>query len=110
MFTFIARFFHNWKRYDDAMQELSHLSERELADIGISRCDIPRLAREHAAAEMAVASVPSLRAAKPRFVQSPAGDESRFASARSAAEAFASRNEATRVSVSGAVRRWQRQR
>ncbi len=71
MFTSIARFFHNWKRYDDAMLELSQLSERELADIGISRCDIPRLAREHAAAEMAVASVPSLRGAKPRFVQVP---------------------------------------
>jgi len=48
MFTSIARLFHNWKRYGDAMQELSQLSDRELVDIGISRSEIPRLAREHA--------------------------------------------------------------
>ncbi len=44
MFKSIARRFHAWRRYDTAVNELSHLSDRELADIGISRSDIPRLA------------------------------------------------------------------
>jgi uncharacterized protein YjiS (DUF1127 family) len=44
----IARLFDSWKRYGSAMDELSHLSDRELADIGITRSDIPRIAREHA--------------------------------------------------------------
>lgn len=48
MFTSIARLFHSWKRYGEAMQELSHLSDRDLADIGISRSDIQRIAWEHA--------------------------------------------------------------
>lgn len=33
------------------MDELASLSDRDLADIGISRSDIPRLAREAAAVE-----------------------------------------------------------
>ena len=41
----IIRFFQNWKRYGHVEQELSQLSDRELADIGINRCDIPRIAR-----------------------------------------------------------------
>ncbi len=48
MFASIARLFDVWKRYGDAMQELSHLNDRELADIGITRSDIPRIAWEHA--------------------------------------------------------------
>ena len=44
MFKSIARRFHTWRRYGAAVNELSHLSDRELADIGISRSDIPRLA------------------------------------------------------------------
>jgi uncharacterized protein YjiS (DUF1127 family) len=54
MLTAIARYFRAWKRYDNAMHELSYLTDRELADIGISRCDIPRLAREHSIVEMDV--------------------------------------------------------
>jgi uncharacterized protein YjiS (DUF1127 family) len=46
MFTSIVRFLHSWKRYGVAMDELSHLSDRELADIGITRADIPRIAWE----------------------------------------------------------------
>jgi uncharacterized protein YjiS (DUF1127 family) len=30
----------------NAVRELSNLSDTELSDIGISRCDIPRVARE----------------------------------------------------------------
>jgi uncharacterized protein YjiS (DUF1127 family) len=48
MFTSIARLFSEWKRYGAARNELSHLSDRELADIGISRSDIERVARGHA--------------------------------------------------------------
>jgi len=48
MLTSITRIFHTWKRYGEAFNELSHLTDRELADIGVSRSDIPRLAWEHA--------------------------------------------------------------
>jgi len=47
MLSPVIRFFQNWKRYGGlAMQELSQLSDRELADIGITRSDIPRIASE----------------------------------------------------------------
>jgi uncharacterized protein YjiS (DUF1127 family) len=48
MITSIFRIFRDWKRYGVAMNELSHLSDRELADIGITRADIPRIAHEQA--------------------------------------------------------------
>jgi uncharacterized protein YjiS (DUF1127 family) len=48
MLSSISRFFHAWKRYGDAVDELTHLSDRELADIGITRSDIPRIAWEQA--------------------------------------------------------------
>ena len=48
MFTSIAHVFHTWQRYEAAVQELSHLSDRELTDIGINRAEISRLAWEHA--------------------------------------------------------------
>src|SRR5262249_965899 len=41
----IIRFIQQWTRYGRVVQELSRLSERELADIGIARCDIDRIAR-----------------------------------------------------------------
>ncbi len=44
MFKSITRRFQAWRRYGAAMNELSHLSDRELADIGISRSEIPRIA------------------------------------------------------------------
>jgi uncharacterized protein YjiS (DUF1127 family) len=46
MLSSIVRFYNTWKRYGVAMDELSHLSDRELADIGITRSDIPRIAWE----------------------------------------------------------------
>jgi uncharacterized protein YjiS (DUF1127 family) len=46
MLSPVIRFFQNWKRYGLAAQELSQLSDRELADIGITRSDIPRIASE----------------------------------------------------------------
>jgi uncharacterized protein YjiS (DUF1127 family) len=48
MFTSITRLFHAWKRYGAVRRELSHLSDRELADIGITRSDIERIASDHA--------------------------------------------------------------
>jgi uncharacterized protein YjiS (DUF1127 family) len=48
MLLSIIRVFQDWKRYGVAMQELSHLSDRELADIGITRADIPRIAKKQA--------------------------------------------------------------
>jgi uncharacterized protein YjiS (DUF1127 family) len=46
MLSPVIRFFQNWKRYGLAVQELSQLSDRELADIGITRSDISRIAWE----------------------------------------------------------------
>jgi uncharacterized protein YjiS (DUF1127 family) len=48
MLLSIISFFKSWKRYGVAVDELSHLSDRELADIGITRGDIPRIAWEQA--------------------------------------------------------------
>ena len=48
MLLAIIRFLQTWKRYGAAVRELSNLNDRELADIGITRSDIPRLAWEHA--------------------------------------------------------------
>jgi uncharacterized protein YjiS (DUF1127 family) len=44
MITSLARFIQEWKRYNQSLSELSRLGDRELADIGISRSDIPRVA------------------------------------------------------------------
>jgi uncharacterized protein YjiS (DUF1127 family) len=44
MFTSIVRQFQAWRRYETVRRELSHLTDRELADIGITRSDIERVA------------------------------------------------------------------
>jgi uncharacterized protein YjiS (DUF1127 family) len=44
MLTAIVRFIQEWKRYNQSLNELSRLGDRELADIGISRSDIARVA------------------------------------------------------------------
>jgi uncharacterized protein YjiS (DUF1127 family) len=44
MFASIVRFIREWKRYNQSLNELSRLGDRELADIGISRSDIHRAA------------------------------------------------------------------
>jgi uncharacterized protein YjiS (DUF1127 family) len=33
-----------WRRYRETVRELSQFSDQELADIGITRCDIARVA------------------------------------------------------------------
>jgi uncharacterized protein YjiS (DUF1127 family) len=44
MLTSIARLFNEWKRYSEARRELSHLSDRELADILIALRSAKRIA------------------------------------------------------------------
>ena len=44
MFASVVRFIREWKKYNRSLTELSRLGDRELADIGISRSDIPRVA------------------------------------------------------------------
>ncbi|HEU5016428.1 MAG TPA: DUF1127 domain-containing protein [Pseudolabrys sp.] len=44
MIASIVRFIREWKRYNESVSELNRLGDRELADIGISRSDIPRIA------------------------------------------------------------------
>jgi len=44
MFASIVRFVRAWRRYNQSIRELSRLGDRELADIGISRSDIRRVA------------------------------------------------------------------
>ena len=44
MFSLIISFIQHWKGHGRVAQQLSRLSDRELADIGINRCDIDRIA------------------------------------------------------------------
>ena len=46
MWTTFKTRYDRWQRYQRTLHELESLSNRELADIGISRFDIPLLARE----------------------------------------------------------------
>ena len=50
MFEVLKTRYSTWKRYARTVQELEMLSNRDLADLGIARSDIPRLAREAARA------------------------------------------------------------
>ena len=42
----IMRFLRQWRRYNKSLRELSQLGDHELADMGIYRSDIPRVAWE----------------------------------------------------------------
>jgi uncharacterized protein YjiS (DUF1127 family) len=44
----VLRLLRSWRRFNTSLHELSGLGDRELADIGISRSDIPRIAWESA--------------------------------------------------------------
>jgi len=48
MIVAILTFLRNWKRYNASLRELHSLGDRELADLGITRSDIPRVAWESA--------------------------------------------------------------
>ncbi len=45
--THIVHAFQQWRRYNKSFSELNRLGDRELADIGITRNDIPRVAWEN---------------------------------------------------------------
>ena len=40
----LIRLYRAWRNYERSMSELSRLDDRELADIGISRAEIPAVA------------------------------------------------------------------
>jgi uncharacterized protein YjiS (DUF1127 family) len=42
----ITQKLNEWRRYREAVREPSQMSDNELADIGISRCDIGLVARQ----------------------------------------------------------------
>jgi uncharacterized protein YjiS (DUF1127 family) len=44
----VFRYLRTWRRYNQSVRELTRLGDRELADIGISRSDITRVAWEAA--------------------------------------------------------------
>lgn len=50
MFKFknkLTRWLDRQSRIKNNVRELSALTDRDLSDIGLSRCDIPRVAREY---------------------------------------------------------------
>ena len=49
-FKFISQKLNAWHRYRQALRELSTMSDHELSDIGISRCDIESIAHASVAA------------------------------------------------------------
>ena len=48
MLISLIRYLQAWKQYGIAVRELSSLDDRSLADLGITRSDIPHVAWEHA--------------------------------------------------------------
>ena len=48
MLVAILNFLRSWRRYNACLNELHQLGDRELADIGITRSDIPRVAWDSA--------------------------------------------------------------
>ena len=48
MLVAIVNFLRAWRRYNASLRELTQLGDRELADIGITRSDIPRIAWDSA--------------------------------------------------------------
>ena len=48
MFDTVVTKFRSYRKYQETFRELSRLSSRELADLGISRSEIPHIARRAA--------------------------------------------------------------
>jgi uncharacterized protein YjiS (DUF1127 family) len=48
MFISVVRLYQAWRRYETVRRELSQLTDRDLADIGITRSDIDRIASREA--------------------------------------------------------------
>jgi len=47
LLSHVTRFLQQWRRYNVNLRELNQLGDRELADLGITRSDIPRVAWEN---------------------------------------------------------------
>ncbi len=47
MLTSFIRYVQTCRQYGTTVRELSNLNDRELADLGITRSDIPHVAWEH---------------------------------------------------------------
>jgi len=43
----VSRAFKRWKEYNTTVYELNRLTDRDLNDLGIHRCDIEFVARKH---------------------------------------------------------------
>jgi uncharacterized protein YjiS (DUF1127 family) len=48
MLVAILNALRSWRRYNQSLRELSRLNDRELADIGLTRGDVARIAWEDA--------------------------------------------------------------
>jgi uncharacterized protein YjiS (DUF1127 family) len=48
IFSTLMQTYGDWRRFNANLRELSHLSDSELADLGITRADIYRLAWDNA--------------------------------------------------------------
>jgi len=46
LISHLVDIFRQWRRYNESLRELNRLADRELADIGMTRGDIPRVAWE----------------------------------------------------------------
>jgi uncharacterized protein YjiS (DUF1127 family) len=46
LLSHLVDIFRQWRRYNESLRELNRLADRELADIGMTRSDIPRVAWE----------------------------------------------------------------
>jgi uncharacterized protein YjiS (DUF1127 family) len=45
--THLVGVYRQWRRYNESLRELNRLDDRELADIGVARSEIPRIAWRH---------------------------------------------------------------
>ena len=50
MLTSFIHYVRTWREYGTTVRELASLNDRELADLGITRSDIPHVAWQHARA------------------------------------------------------------
>lgn len=62
----IDLFLRRWQRYGEVRHELSLYTDRELADMGVRRSEIPGIARDAAALIQSGCSTP---ATEPRFTK-----------------------------------------
>ena len=46
LLSHLVDIFRQWRRYNESLRELNRLADRELADIGMTRGDITRVAWE----------------------------------------------------------------